>query len=68
MYYYARVVFARNASVTERHHDVGAARCWIEYERDARPELFCLGQIFEATPDRDLVATIDLNGWRSLQP
>jgi hypothetical protein len=43
----------------------GAARRWIEDERDARPKSFRLGQIFKATPDFDLVATIDLNGWRS---
>jgi hypothetical protein len=65
MPYYAQVVFETNASVAERHDDVGAARRWIEDERDARPKSFRLGQIFKATPDFDLVATIDLNGWRS---
>jgi hypothetical protein len=65
MMYHARVVFETNASVAERHDDEGAARRWIEDERDASPAAFRLGQIFEATPDCDLVATIDLNGWKS---
>lgn len=65
MTYYARVVFATNASVAEKHDDVGEARRWIEDQRDARPRSFRLGQIFKRTPDCEIVATIDLNGWRS---
>jgi hypothetical protein len=63
--YFARVVFESNESVAVRHEDVPAAQRWIEDERDARPDAFRLGQIFHAAPACDLVATIDLNGWRS---
>jgi hypothetical protein len=63
--YYARVVFEKNASAAERHDDVSSARRWIEEERYTKPDLFRLGQIFEATPDRKIVAICDLKGWRS---
>jgi hypothetical protein len=67
MMYYARVVFETNASVAERHDDVGEARRWIEHQREANPQSFRLGQICKRTPDCEIVATIDLNGWRSSQ-
>lgn len=61
--YYARVVFETNASAAERHDDVGSAQRWIEEVRHARPDLFRLGQIFEGSSDREVVATCDLLGW-----
>ena len=61
--YYARVVFETNASAAERHDDVDSAQRWIEEVRHARPDLFRLGQIFEGSPDREVVATCDLQGW-----
>jgi hypothetical protein len=61
--YYARVVFETNASAAERHDDVSSARRWIEEERYARPELFRVGQIFEGSPDGEIVATCGLKGW-----
>jgi hypothetical protein len=61
---YARVVFETNASVAERHDDVSAARCWIEAEKNASPELFRLGQIFELAQGPEVVATCDSTGWR----
>ena len=60
---YARVLFYGNACATERHEDVNRARKWIEAERDAHPELFRLGQIIQAAPTRECVATCDAQGW-----
>lgn len=65
MTYYARVVFETNASVAERHDDVSAARGWIEAEKNASPESFRLGQIFEGSQVRQIVATCDSEGWHS---
>jgi hypothetical protein len=65
MTYYARVVFETNASVAERHDDVGTARGWIEAEKNASPESFRLGQIFEGAQVRKIVATCDREGWHS---
>jgi hypothetical protein len=62
---YARVVFETNASVAERHDDVGAARYWIEAEKNANPESFRLGQIIEGAEERQIVATCDCEGWHS---
>lgn len=62
--YYARVVFETDASTCERHEDIMAARRWIEEERQAQPESFRLGQIFEGTPVREVVATCNAEGWR----
>ena len=65
MPYYARVTFHTDASIAERHDDEGAARRWIESERDASPESFRLGQLLTTTPsEQEIVATFDLNGWR----
>ena len=63
--YYARVVFEKDTSTCERHDDMSAARRWIEEEREAKPELFRLGQIFEAAPELEVVATCSAEGWRS---
>ena len=63
MTYYARVVFETNASVAERYDDVNAARGWIEAEKNASPESFRLGQIFEGSQVRQIVATCDSEGW-----
>ena len=65
MVFYATVVFDTNASVAERHHDVSAARRWIDEERDAKPKSFSLGLILDGTPDRKIVATCDSKGWRA---
>ena len=65
MTYYARVVFETNASAAERHDDVSAARGWIEAEKNASPESFRLGQIFEGSQVRQIVATCDSEGWHS---
>jgi hypothetical protein len=64
MTYYARIVFETNASVAERHDDVNAARGWIEAERNASPATFRLGQIFEGSQVRQVVATCDRKGWQ----
>jgi hypothetical protein len=63
MTYHARVVFETNASVAEKHDDMGSARRWIEEERGARPAAFRLGQIIEDSPAREIVATCDAKGW-----
>jgi hypothetical protein len=63
--YYARVVFATKASATERHEDFGAARRWIEEERQSKPELFHLGQIIEATPTLPVIASCSVKGWNA---
>ncbi|MGK2898797.1 MAG: hypothetical protein ACSLE9_08940 [Burkholderiaceae bacterium] len=64
MTYYARVIFQSDASAAERHDDEGAARRWIEAERNANPESFRLGQVIEkAPPDHEIVATFDAHGW-----
>ena len=63
--YYARIVFATNASVAEKHADVQVAWRWIEDERQARPDLFRLGQILEGTPALAVVATCDPKGWKT---
>lgn len=65
MLYYARVVFETRASIAEGHDDVGAARRWIEEERHARPRAFVIGEILKVTPDREIVATCDVEGWKS---
>jgi hypothetical protein len=65
MRYYARVVFEADASVAEKHDSLEAARRWIETERDTSPESFRLGQIVVGTPDVEIVATFDLQGWKS---
>jgi len=67
MTYYARVVYDSNASAAERHDDVGAARCWIEAEKNASPASFRLGQIFQGSPVREIVATCDTKGWHASQ-
>jgi hypothetical protein len=64
MTYYARIVFETNASVAERHDDVNTARGWIEAERHASPASFRLGQIFEGSQVRQIVATCDRMGWQ----
>jgi hypothetical protein len=63
--YYARVVFETDASVAERHEDISMARRWIDEERQARPDLFRCGQILQATPDRQVIATCDVTGWEA---
>ncbi len=65
MTYYARVVFETNASIAERHDDVSTARGWIEAEKNASPDSFRLGQIFEGAEVRTIVATCDQEGWHS---
>jgi hypothetical protein len=63
MMYYVQVVFETNASVAEKHEDMGSAMRWIEQERRASPAAFRLGQIIEDSPDRETVATCDAKGW-----
>lgn len=62
---YARVTFQTDESTAERHDDEGAARRWIESERDANPASFRPGQLLTSTPsEHDILATYDRNGWR----
>lgn len=65
MAYDARVVFETKASATERHEEFGAARRWIQLERQSKTELFHLGQIIEATPSRPVVVSCNANGWNA---
>ena len=64
MAFYARVTFQTSARAAERHDDEGAARRWIESERDANPDQFQLGQVLDRkTSGHEVVATCDQNGW-----